>query len=83
MGYGRCLGGTLMPKTNLGAINHQINLSKILIVSFQPLTSDRYLPFPHSNSSIIQQSAQAPGCSQQLLRSRYLLAMRLKQIERL
>lgn len=56
----------LMPETNLGAIHNQIDFTQVPELSFQPHPGDGFVPFPHSNGGISQQSAQSPGRTHQL-----------------
>src|SRR3990172_9455303 len=62
----------LMPETNLGAIDHQMDLSQVPELSFQPDPSNGFVPFPYSNGRVIQQSAQSPGGTHQLSQTRNL-----------
>ena len=55
----------LMSKANLGAIYDQTDFSQMPELSFQPLPSDGFVPFPYSDSRIVQQPAQSPGGTQQ------------------
>jgi hypothetical protein len=55
-----------MPKANLAAIDDQTDFSQMSELSFQPLSSDGFVPFPNSDGGVIQQPAQSPGGTQQL-----------------
>jgi hypothetical protein len=55
-----------MSKADLSAIHDQTDFSKVPQLSFQPTSSNRLVPFPHSDGWIIQQPAQAPGSREQL-----------------
>src|SRR3990170_1189697 len=62
----------LVPKADLGAIHKQTDFSQMLELRCQPLSSDGFIPFPHSNGRVVQQSAQAAGQAQQLRWTGYL-----------
>src|SRR4030066_78547 len=62
----------LMTKTNLSAIPDQANFSQVPELSFQPFSSNGFIPFTHSNSGIIQQPAQSSRSAQQPGRARNL-----------
>jgi hypothetical protein len=59
----------LMPKANLGPVYNQMHLSEMTELCFKSLASDRFVPFPHPDGRIIQQSAQTPCVTQQLRRT--------------
>src|SRR3989304_405856 len=56
----------LVPKANLSAVDDQAYLSQMPVLSCQPLSGDRFVPFPHSNGRIGQQPAQPSSGAQQL-----------------
>ena len=53
-------------------IHDQADFSQVPELSFQPLSSNGFIPFPHSNSGIIQQPAQSSRGAQQPGRARNL-----------
>jgi site-specific DNA recombinase len=55
----------LMSEANLSAIYDQADFSQMAELSFQPLPSDRCVPFSHSDGGVIQQPAQAPRNTRQ------------------
>ena len=59
----------LMPKANLGPVYNQTHISEMTELCFKSLASDRFVPFPHPDGRIIQQSAQTPCVTQQLRRT--------------
>ena len=56
----------LVSKANLRAIHNQTDLSQIAELGFQPLSCNWLVPLPNSDSSVVQQPAQAAGGAQQL-----------------
>jgi hypothetical protein len=62
---GQAYDQQLMAKANLGAVYDQADFSQMPELCFQPLPSDGFVPFPHSDSGVIQQPAQPPGGAQQ------------------
>jgi site-specific DNA recombinase len=62
----------LMSEADLGAIHDQADFSQMAKLSFQPLPSDRCVPFSHSYGRVIQQPAQAPSGAQQFGWTGYL-----------
>jgi hypothetical protein len=60
----------LMPKTDLGAIHNQPDLSDIAELGFQPLPGNGFIPLSHPDARITQQATQTSNSTQQLCRSR-------------
>ena len=58
-----------MPKANLGPVYNQTDLSEMTELWAKQLASDRFVPFPHTDGRIIQQSVQTPCETQQLRRT--------------
>jgi hypothetical protein len=56
----------LMPKAHLCPIHDQADFSQVPQLSFQPISSNRLVPFSHLDGGIIQQPAQSPSVAQQL-----------------
>src|SRR4030066_1749672 len=55
----------LMTKTDLGAVYDQADFSQVPELSFQPLSSDGFIPLTHADSGIIHQPAQSSRSAQQ------------------
>ena len=51
----------LMPKSDLGAILDQTDLTEMTELRFQLLPGDGFVPFFHSDGRSTQQSGQTPG----------------------
>jgi len=58
----------LVRKTNLTAIHDQPNLLPLFRLTFDPLPGNRFIPFPHHNGRVGQQTAYATSQADQLSR---------------
>ena len=54
-----------MTETNSRSIHDQPDLSQAVRLSFQPLLGNRLVPFPYTDSRILQKAAQALGGTEQ------------------
>ena len=71
----------LMRKAHFTAIHNQADLLPVLGLTFQPLSRNRFIPCPHDNRWISQQSAQAP-CDTDQLRLSWDLPCHPAQVDR-
>jgi hypothetical protein len=62
----------LMPTSNPCAIHYQTDFSQATNLCFQPPSGDRFIPLPHPDGRIVQQSAQPSRGTCQPGFSRYL-----------
>ena len=62
----------LMSKANLGSIHGQADFPNPAQLFFQPMTGNRFVPFAHPDSRVVQQPAHSSCSAGQLYRSRYL-----------
>ncbi len=62
----------LMSKANLGSIHGQADFPNPAQLFFQPMTGNRFVPFAHPDSRVVQQPAHSSCSAGQLCRSRYL-----------